>query len=264
MNAPERSSFLHWRSPRRGTANPERLTNPVWQWALATRAPAHSLNTFFDGPSSLTDGPCFSGDRWGSNQLVLPDGREVWIAGVHEDFYDPDFFIYNDVFVRDGDALEIYGYPSELFPPTDYASATLVGDQIVLIGNLGYAESRADVPPQVLLIDTNSWAITPWECSGDDPGWICRHTARLSPTGRSIFVEGGSRFLSPDQALQPNEDLFELDLQARDWRIRNDLRQPQWSQLRGASEWEEEHRQAPLTNADRARQREWRRPQRSR
>ena len=261
MQTPDRSTFLHWRTPRRGQANPERLTNPVWQWALETQTQAHTLNDLFDGPNPYTDGPCFSGDRWGNNQLTLPDGREVWIGGVHEDFYDPDFFIYNDIVVRTGDDLEIYGYPTDLFPPTDYATATLVGDQIVLIGNLGYVESRADVPPQVLLIDTTSWAITPWECGGEDPGWICMHTARLSPNGRSIFVEGGSRFLSTDQELQPNEDLFELDLQARDWRLRNDLRQPQWSSVRVASAWEEEHREPPLTNADR---RQWRGPQRPR
>jgi hypothetical protein len=42
-------------------------------------------------------------------------------GGEHEDFYDPDFCIYNDVFVHERDgSVAIYGYPESVFPPTDY------------------------------------------------------------------------------------------------------------------------------------------------
>jgi len=61
---------------------------------------------------------------------VLPDGREVLIAGEHEDYYDPDFFIYNDVVVRAPDGkFAIYGYSKEAFPPTDFHTATLLPGQ---------------------------------------------------------------------------------------------------------------------------------------
>ena len=35
----------------------------------------------------------------GRSTVWLPDGRVVLIAGEHEDSYDPDFCIYNDVVV---------------------------------------------------------------------------------------------------------------------------------------------------------------------
>ena len=65
------------------------------------------------------------------------------IAGEHEDFYDPDFCIYNDVFVeRARRPPGIYRYPKDVFPPTDFHTATLVGDEIILIGSLGYRDLR--------------------------------------------------------------------------------------------------------------------------
>ncbi len=65
------------------------------------------------------------------------------IAGEHEDCYDPDFQIYNDVVVLHPDGrMDILGYPREIFPPTDFHSATLVGEQIFIIGGLSYPEER--------------------------------------------------------------------------------------------------------------------------
>jgi hypothetical protein len=43
----------------------------------------------------------------------LPDGRVVCIAGEHEDYYGPDFYIYSDVVVFDPDSaivtLAVFG-----------------------------------------------------------------------------------------------------------------------------------------------------------
>jgi hypothetical protein len=36
--------FREWRSPRAGAANPEILTNPVWQWLVRTRIDAYRAN----------------------------------------------------------------------------------------------------------------------------------------------------------------------------------------------------------------------------
>ena len=69
----------------------------------------------------------------------------ICIAGEHEDYYDPDFCIYNDVVVLGLDgSVEIYGYPKDVFPPTDFHTATLVGDRVIVIGRLGYMGS--DIP----------------------------------------------------------------------------------------------------------------------
>jgi hypothetical protein len=65
-----------------------------------------------------------------------------WSRGEHEDHYDPDFFIHNDVVVRTPDGeVAIYGYPTEVFLPTDFHTATLLPASIVLIGSLGYRKA---------------------------------------------------------------------------------------------------------------------------
>ncbi len=49
----------------------------------------------------------------------------ICIAGEHEDHYDPDFCIYNDVVVLDLDgSVAIYGYPEEIFDDFLYDPAT--------------------------------------------------------------------------------------------------------------------------------------------
>ena len=56
--------------------------------------------------------------RFGQSLTLLPDGPALQFGGEHEDYYDPDFCIYNDVFVHEGDgSITIYGYPESAFPP---------------------------------------------------------------------------------------------------------------------------------------------------
>jgi len=88
-------------------------------------------------------GPTWSFDRFGQSVTEMPDGRTVYIGGEHEDHYDPDFCIYNDVAVKYPDgAVDFYCYRKSDFPPTDFHSASLVGKKIVIIGGLGYVEER--------------------------------------------------------------------------------------------------------------------------
>ncbi|KAK4449002.1 hypothetical protein QBC34DRAFT_300250 [Podospora aff. communis PSN243] len=49
------------------------------------------------GPPGTNPSWCF--DRFGRTTTWLEDGRIVFIGGEHEDWYDPDFCIYNDVVV---------------------------------------------------------------------------------------------------------------------------------------------------------------------
>jgi len=98
---------------------------------------------FFKVPMNREDGPIWTFERYGSTRTELPDGRVICVGGEHEDHYDPDFHIYNDVVVFGlGGKIEIYGYPIEVFPPTDFHSATVVGDEIVVIGCLGNVKDR--------------------------------------------------------------------------------------------------------------------------
>jgi hypothetical protein len=187
-----RELFLEWRSPRDGRSNPEPMTNPVWAWLVRSRWNAWRANSHFEGPEAMTAGPAWCFDRFGQSVSRLPDGRELRIAGEHEDYYDPDFYIYNDVVVRHPDGqIEIFGYPRSEFPPTDFHSATVVGNRVYLIGNLGYPEHRRAGQTPVHVLDLETWKITPMATSGMPPGWISEHQAALTDDGAAILVTGG-------------------------------------------------------------------------
>jgi len=219
--------FLEWRSPRRGTDNPHIMTNDVWKWLIITPLPedythtrlnAYQANKAFNGPSSMNAGPCWCFDRHGQSETTLPDGRIVYIGGEHEDFYDPDFYIYNDVVIVDtsGD-IQIFGYPTEVFPPTDFHSATLVDNAIILIGSLGYSGERHYGQTQVLRLELDTWRISPIETFGDKPGWIHRHQAELPPEGNEIRITGGKIDRGNETPLIENIDEWSLDIQTWHW-----------------------------------------------
>jgi hypothetical protein len=129
----------------------------------------------------------------------LPDGRFIQIAGEHEDHYDPDFCIYNDVFIHDGKGgFEILGYPKEVFPCTDFHTATLVGEWIYIIGNLGYPDERRPGQTPVYRFHVASGVIEAVATSGEAPGWIYEHEAVLEESGQ-IRISGG-------KAVTANED----------------------------------------------------------
>jgi hypothetical protein len=161
---------------------------------------------------------------------VLPDGRQILIAGEHEDYYDPDFFIYNDVVVTMPDGgVAIYGYPEKVFPPTDFHSATLLPGSIVLIGSLGYQEHRLPGETQVLQLRLDTFAIHKIDARGAAPGWIHGHQAVLSDDGNSIRISGGR--VEPgaaDRSLKENIDDWVLDLEDWCWTRGTDRDWQQW------------------------------------
>src|SRR5262245_11954817 len=83
-----RELFLEWRSPRFGNENPSVLTNPVWEWLVRTPMSAYEATELLRGPSALKAGPGWCFARFGRTTTALADGREVSIAGEHEDSYD--------------------------------------------------------------------------------------------------------------------------------------------------------------------------------
>lgn len=234
----ERSLFLEWRSPRRGKEHPHEMTNDVWKWLIETKLPddwiherlsAYQADEAFDGPGSMNAGPCWCFDRFGQTRTVLPDGRMVYVAGEHEDFYDPDFYIYNDVVIVDpsGD-VRIFGYPIDVFPPTDFHSATLVDNAIILIGNLSYSKNRRYGQTQVLRLEIDTWRISSIETSGDSPGWIHRHKAEPSPDRNEIRIIGGEIDRGDNTSLVENIDDWTLDCRTWHW---NRLSRRQWTRF---------------------------------
>lgn len=212
----DRETFEAWREPRAGTTNPARLDNPHWD-ALVREQPwasAYRIAQRFEFERPRGTGPTWCFDRFGRTTTALPDGCVVHVAGEHEDHYDPDFYIYNDVVVVAPDgALAFYGYPREVFPPTDFHSATLAGDTLWLVGSLGYRDQRHPGTTQVCRLDLATFAIEQVATTGSPPGWIKEHTAEL--VGRSIVVRGGSVY--DGARLVENIDDWSLDLESLAW-----------------------------------------------
>ena len=163
-------------------------------------------------------GPFWSWERFGRTSTALPDGRVIHVAGEHEDSYDPDFCIYDDIVVDyPGGQREFYLYPEEVFPPTDFHTATLVGRDIILIGALGYQDKRIPGMTQVLRLNTSTLSIESIATTGDCPGWISRHCAEQLDE-HIILVVGGKLQTADDYIDNPG--VFELDTRTMSWRRR--------------------------------------------
>ena len=233
LDSPE-SAFAEWRSARRGERNPEPMNNPFWSYAIREGCSAYKLNEHFSGPGSFDGDPGWCFDRFGRTKTKLPDGRKVFIGGEHEDYYDPDFYIYNDVVVQDGDEFNIYGYPEADFPPTDFATATLVGDAIYLIGNLGYPEDRKIGEIQVLRLDIKTWAMQRLTTTGEKPGWLHKHKAQLSVDAAAVRISGGQIFHKG--GFEENIDDYQLCLKTLAWTRLTDRQWQSWKIARSDGE----------------------------
>lgn len=232
-----RELFLEWRDARRGEFPGENLTNPVWRWLIESNISAYMGNEHFKGPDSYDGNAGWCFNRFGRSLTVLPDGTKIIIAGEHEDHYDADFFIYNDVVIARPDGqIEIFGFPEEHFPPTDFHSATLVGGELILIGNLSYPHLRRIGETQVYAYDVGANRFRRIETCGDAPGWIGSHEARLDGSN-GIIVQGGKIDHGEDQGgYLENFDSWRLDLD--DWKWERLTWQPvsRWEFIREDSE----------------------------
>ncbi|HET9989473.1 MAG TPA: hypothetical protein VFQ65_13170 [Kofleriaceae bacterium] len=212
--------FAAWRAPRLGNANPSRLDNPLWASLVHDRINAWQVNKRFGYERVPGAGPTWCFDGFGQSATTLADGRIVYIAGEHEDYYDPDFYIYNDVvIVAPSGEVAIFGYPREVFPPTDFHSATLLDGAILLVGSLGYAGERVAGVTPVFRLSLATLAIEAIATTGDAPGWIHKHTAVLD--GTTLIVRGG--MIENGESLEDNIDEWALDLATWQWQRRTQL-----------------------------------------
>jgi hypothetical protein len=201
-----------------------------WEWMVNERCSAYLAWKQFNGSSVNRMAPGWSFDRFGMSQLTLSDGREMFIGGEHEDYYDRDFYIYNDVVVilPDG-GVKIYGYSIEAFPPTDFHSSTLVGEDVVVIGSLGYSDQRQALFTPVFKLDSATLGFERICTLGPCPGWLSKHRAVLDPSGRSITVRGGEIYTREGfTGVRENFDEYRLDLDSWRWDRLTDHR---WKQF---------------------------------
>ena len=207
--------YLKHRARCFGTANPEKMNNAFWQAMVRTRNTAYSANATFEKSSFDFSIPTWCFSRFGHSLTPLPDGRHVEIGGEHEDSYDPDFCIYNDVVIHDGKGtFEIFGYPESIFPPTDFHSATYLNGKIYVIGCLGYPDDRKYGQTPVYALDCRDWSIEKTEVQGICPGWIFKHRAKLID---DRFIEVSSGKIGTVESANDNLDKWVLDTQEMSW-----------------------------------------------
>jgi hypothetical protein len=199
-----------------GVANPSVMNNPFWDEMVRTRRQAWGSG----GKSPIW---CFS--RWGGTSTTLADGRVVTIGGEHEDWYDPDFAIYNDVVVFDTKTKQsiddehmsftIFGYPQHIFPPVDFHSATYIKEPglnkeyIFIIGGLGYQDSEVRNKTSVWRLDLDDFSIEKMETCGEGPAsGISRHEALN-------YENKGKQFI---RVTVNHEEQFSLSLDDGRWK----------------------------------------------
>lgn len=212
FSLPEYGPWLH---RKLGTCNPDRMNNPFWDLMVRTRANPGPVARAWSLPERKRPAVwCF--DRYGSTLNRLPDGRFVEIGGEHEDYYAPNFCIYNDVVVHHPDgSFDLYGYPREVFGATDYHTANLLGDWIYVIGCLGYPIDRRSGETPLYRLNIHTFAMEPLTTTGG-PGWIHRHYAR-SVDDRTIEVVSGLIVNGPDA--HKNTAVFQLDVITLNWSV---------------------------------------------
>jgi hypothetical protein len=213
------SESQYWAGKERrfGATNPELMAVDFWDVMVRSGISAwNAKSQFQDDDYPGTPAWCFY--RFGQSFTKLPDGRFIAIAGEHEDSYDADFCIYNDVVVYDGlGNFQIFGYPQDVFPPTDFHSTTLVKDYIYIIGNLGYRPERRYSQTPVYRLDCRNYQIEPVMTTGNNPGWIYKHQAVYQEPGL-IMISGGITVKGTQKEDSvPNEAEYFLDLKTLVW-----------------------------------------------
>lgn len=176
--------FEQQRNRRFGNANPERMQFAFWECMVRQGEGPYRARELFKVLFKPEDGPIWTFNRMGATRTELADGRSISVGGEYEDYYDPDFCIYNDVVVQ-GPAhqVEIYGYPADIFPPTDFHTATLIDSCIVIVGGLGYKQHRRPGHTPVYSLDLRNYLISELRTTGENPGWIFEHHAELVANG---------------------------------------------------------------------------------
>ncbi|MEM7184747.1 MAG: ankyrin repeat domain-containing protein, partial [Spirochaetota bacterium] len=202
-----------------GTSNPEQCMNPLWMDAIRCNKAAYDIRNKFDDDGIEQKSPVWCYERYGKSLTPLDNEAYIEIAGEHEDHYDPDFCIYNEVvyFPKPG-TFQIFMYPKDIFPPTDFHTATLLGENIYIIGNLGYMGERKYGTTPVYRLNILSFAIEKIETTGDNPGWIHKHSAFLEDSSH-IRICGGEvlGYENKQEVHSYNCEDFLLDLHTMNW-----------------------------------------------
>ncbi|MBO9467925.1 hypothetical protein J7443_22025 [Tropicibacter sp. R15_0] len=130
----------------------------------------------------------------------------------------PGFYIYNDVVVQRPDgSVEFYGYPEGVFPPTDFHSATLCGDEILIVGGLHYPKDRLQNTTLVYRLQLSDFSIQRVETQGTTPNWLHDHNAELDMSRQSLVCSSGKVTHTPTGRVIENLTTWGFDLSTNRW-----------------------------------------------
>jgi Ankyrin repeats (3 copies)/Ankyrin repeat len=203
---------------RFGKSNPELCHYKFWYDMVRYGKTAWQAKDIF-GEASYSEKPIWCYELYGKSITDLGNGQFIEIGGEHEDHYDPDFCIYNEVFHHKGNGdFDIYMYPKEVFPPTDNHTATLVGKFIYIVGNLGYPANREFGTTPVYRLSTENFSIEKLTTNGVGPGWIYNHIAVLEDDNTICIKEGTIAIFKEEQEFhESNKFDFKLDFNTLEW-----------------------------------------------
>ena len=165
------------------------------------------------------DSPLWIPYRIGMSVTELPDGRIIMIGGEYDDYYDPNFFIYNDVIVYSPQQrkLQVFAYPSDVFPPTDFHSAVLIDDKIWIIGSLGYnyRKVKMHLDIQVLALDINTMKIERiTRMTGCIPEWQWFGSHYMVPDAKCVKCNND---VNKIRVIQQDGQEFTFDTVSHNW-----------------------------------------------
>jgi len=214
-----KQTYLTTKNRHFGTKNPEVMKVEFWYEMIKKGGSAWGARDHYSDTEDSNGDAVWSYQRFGKSTTILDNGYIIEIAGEHEDYYDPDFCIYNDVIVFDQQRnFTIYSYPRSVFPPTDFHTATLIEkNNLLIIGNLGYPEDRIE-ETQLYLLNLENFKIQKVSASGQSPGWIHGHKATLSEDKQTVMISKGKIDLGSDSSLQENIDDWSLNLTTWEWK----------------------------------------------
>lgn len=217
-------AYRDFKHPQLGHSNPTDVSNPFYQWVIKYKVDAWTIQKViidnYDYDKRVELLPLWCQARMGQSQTVLPDGRVILIGGEYEDYYHPDFCIYNDVsIINTNGTIETYNYSKTIFTPTDFHTATLVssGDNeyIIIVGSLGYLEDRQYCHTPVYRLNTQNFKIEQ-VATRNSMGWIHKHDAMVKDN--QIIVTGGQLLINDVAPLLDNVDTWVLNLNTLVWK----------------------------------------------
>lgn len=119
--------------------------------------------------------------------------------------------------LRPDGSVKIYGYPVDVFPPTDFHSASLCGDEILILGGLRHPDERDHNDTFVFRLQLSEFSIQRVETHGTSPHWLYDHAAELDSTGRKLVCSGGRVTHKPTGRTLENLVTWEFDLSTNTW-----------------------------------------------